>query len=193
MAALAAIRVRQQAATEVTIAVKDRTRLERMTGFANRVTTADALTEARYDVVVESVGGIGSEAILLAVNAVAPLGQVVGLGVYLPHVAAGIPVRTLLEKESTLRGSKAYRVNDDRDDFAAALDLLTIDPHAYTKVITSTPSWSPHGPQPPILDCRTNTLKIVYLNEPATAEACLKRTTTPCLPAQPASALPTRS
>ena len=101
----------------------------------------------------------------------APLGQVVALGVYLAHVAAEIPVRTLLEKESTLRGSKAYRVNNERDDFAAALDLLAIDPRAYAPVITNTPPWSPHGPQPPILQRRTDTLKIVYLKEPATADA----------------------
>lgn len=171
MAALAAIYIRQQAAAQVTIAVKDASRAVRMSGLADRVATADALTGAHYDVVVESVGGIRSEAILLAVNAAAPLGQVVALGAYHPNVAAGIPVRTLMEKESTLRGSKAYRVNDGRDDFAAALDLLTIDPSAYAPVITSTPSWSPHDPQPPVLERRTNTLKIVYVNEPATADA----------------------
>jgi hypothetical protein len=47
------------------------------------------------------------EAISLAVNAVAPTGYLVGLGMCLPHVAAGIPLRTLFEKESTFRGSKA--------------------------------------------------------------------------------------
>jgi threonine dehydrogenase-like Zn-dependent dehydrogenase len=171
MAALAAVYARQQKAAQVTVAVKDDSRAVRMSGFADCVATSSRVLEAHYDVVAESVGGIHSEAILLAVNAVAPLGQVVGLGVYLPHVAAGIPVRTLLEKESTLRGSKAYRVNDDRDDFAAALDLLAIDHRAYAPVITSTPSWSPHGPQPPVPEQGTTTLKIVYVNEPATADA----------------------
>ncbi|MER7273492.1 alcohol dehydrogenase catalytic domain-containing protein [Dactylosporangium sp. NPDC000244] len=169
LAALAAIHARHRAAAQVTIVVKDGGRTERMSGFADSVATADAMAEAQYDVVLESVGGISSEPILTAVTAVAPLGQVVALGVYAPNVAAGIPVRTLLEKESSLRGSKAYRVNDDRDDFAAALDLLAIDPRAYAPVITSTPSWSPHGPQPPVLERRTHTLKIVYVNEPATA------------------------
>lgn len=169
MAALAAIYARQREAAQVTVAVKGNSRAARMSGFADRVATADAVTEAHYDIVVESAGGSGSEAILLAVNAVAPLGQVVALGVHLPKVVAGIPVRTFLEKESTLRGSKAYRVNDDRDDFAAALDLLTIDPHAYAPVITSTPPWSLHGPQPLVLNRSTSTLKIVYVNEPATA------------------------
>jgi len=171
MAAIAATYVRQEGAAEVTVAVKDQTRAARMSGLAVHATTADALTKAHYDIVVESVGGISSEAILLAANAVAPLGQVVALGVYPPNMAAGIPVRTLLEKESTLRGSKAYRVNNDRDDFAAALDLLANDPRAYAPVITSTPSWSPHGPQPPILERTTSTLKIVYVNEPAPAGA----------------------
>lgn len=171
MAALAAVYTRRRAAALVTIAIKDASRAVRMSGFADFVATADELTEAHYDVVVESVGGISSEPILTAVTAVAPLGQVVALGVYAPNVAAGIPVRTLLAKESTLRGSKAYRVNDDRDDFAAALDLLEIDSRVYAPVITSTPSWSPHGPQPPVLERRTTTLKIVYLNEPATADA----------------------
>ncbi len=170
MAALAAIRARQQGARQVIIAIKDDSRSARMSGFADRVATADALSHAHYDVVVESAGGMGSEAILLAVNAVAPLGQVVALGVYPPNMAAGIPVRALLEKESTLRGSKAYRVNDDRDDFAAALDLLTTDPHVYAPVITSTPSWSPNGPQPPLLERRNDMLKIVYVNEHATAD-----------------------
>lgn len=171
MAALAAVHVRRRAAAQVTIAVKDGGRTERMSRFADFVVTADALADTQYDVVLESVGGVSSEPILTAATAVAPLGQVVALGVYLPNVAAGILVRTLLEKESSLRGSKAYRVNDDRDDFAAALDLLTIDPRAYAPVITSTSSWSPHGPQPPVLERRTNTLKIVYVNEPATANA----------------------
>jgi hypothetical protein len=49
--------------------------------------------------------------------------------------------------------------------------LLTIDPNAYAQVITSTPSWSPHGPQLPILERSTNTLKIVYVNGCATADA----------------------
>jgi len=40
--------------------------------------TADRLTKADYDVVLEAVGGLSSEAILLAVNAVAPI----GFGVY---------------------------------------------------------------------------------------------------------------
>jgi L-iditol 2-dehydrogenase len=171
LAALAAIYSRGRAAAQVTIAVKDLSRVERVSGFADHVATADTVTEARYDVVVEAAGGISSEPILLAATAVAPLGQVVALGVYPTHVAAEIPVRTLLEKESTLRGSKAYRVNDERDDFAAALDMLETDPGAYAPVITSTPSWSPHGPQPHVLQRRTNTLKIVYLRDPAPADA----------------------
>ncbi len=171
MAALAAIYTHRRAAAQVTIAVKDASRAERLSGFADHVATADTLTEAQYDVVVEAAGGISSEPILTAATAVAPLGQVVALGVYPAHVAAEIPVRTLLEKESTLRGSKAYRVNDKHDDFAAALDMLETDPGTYAPVITSTPSWSPHGPQPPVLQRRTNTLKIVYLKMPATAEA----------------------
>jgi hypothetical protein len=57
-----------------------------------------------------------------------------------------------------------------RDDFAA-LDLLTIDTNAYAPVITSTPSWSPYGPQPPILERSATALKIVYVNERATANA----------------------
>jgi threonine dehydrogenase-like Zn-dependent dehydrogenase len=99
---------------------------------------------------------------------VAPLGQVVCLGVYPPHLTAGFLVRTLLEKESTLRGSKAYRVNDDRDDFAAALDLLATDPGTYAPIVTSTPTWSPDSPQPPMLE-RRGVLKIVYVNKQALA------------------------
>lgn len=171
LATLAAVYARHRTAALVTIAVKDASRAERVSGFADRAATADTLAEAHYDVVIEAVGGISSEPILTAAKAVAPLGQVVALGVYPAHVAADIPVRTLLEKESTLRGSKAYRVNNERDDFAAALDLLAIDPGTYAPVITGTPSWSPHGPQPPVLKRRTDTLKIVYLKEPATAGA----------------------
>jgi len=170
LAAIAAVLARRREAAHVTLAVKDISRTERMAGFADLVATADTLAATQYDVVLESVGGVSSEPILTAVTAVAPLGQVVALGVYVPNVAAGIPVRTLLEKESTLRGSKAYRVNDQRDDFAAALDLLAINPRAYAPVITSTPSWSPYGPQPPVLERRTNTLKTVYVHEPAATD-----------------------
>ncbi|MEV4418215.1 hypothetical protein [Catellatospora sp. NPDC049609] len=78
-------------------------------------------------------------------------------------------VRTLLEKESP-RGNKAYRVNNDRDDFADALDLLAIDPRAYaghhehTFLVT-------HGAAAARPPKGTTTLKIVYVNEPATADA----------------------
>ena len=85
------------------------------------------LLVTHYDVILEAVGGVSSEPILTAISAVAPLGQVVALGVYRPNLAAVIPVRTLLEEESTLCGSKAYRVNDKRDDCAAALRILAVD------------------------------------------------------------------
>jgi threonine dehydrogenase-like Zn-dependent dehydrogenase len=71
---------------------------------------------------------------LTAISAVAPLGQVVALGVYRHDLAAVIPVSTLLEKESPLRGSKAYRVNDERDDFATALDLLANSHGSYARL-----------------------------------------------------------
>lgn len=171
MAALAAVHVRHHAAHQVTLAVKDASRAGRLSGFGDRVVTAEDLKPDHYDVVVESAGGISSEPILTAVTAVAPLGQVVALGVYPPHVTAGFSVRALLEKESTLRGSKAYRVNDDRDDFAAALEILALDQGAYAPIVTSTPSWSPDGPQLPVLERRNHGLKIVYMTEPATADA----------------------
>ncbi len=78
------------------------------------------LQVAHYDVVLEAVGGISSEPILTAISAAASLGQVIALGVYHPNLAAVIPVHTLLEKESTLRGSKGRRVNGERDDFSPA-------------------------------------------------------------------------
>lgn len=96
-----------------------------------------------------------------------PLGQAVTLGVYRHDLAAVIPVRTLLEKESTLRGSKAYRVNDERDDFATALDLLANSRGIYAPVITCTPPWSPDDPQPPELQRRNGALKTVPVKEPA--------------------------
>jgi threonine dehydrogenase-like Zn-dependent dehydrogenase len=163
MAALAATYARH-AGAHVTVAVKDATRRERMAGFGHATAVARDLPGNRYHIVIESVGGVSSEPISLAASAVAPLGQVVCLGVYPAHVTAGFPVRTLLEKESTLRGSKAYRINDDRDDFAAALELLATDPGTYARIITSTPTWSPDSPQQPLLE-RRSTLKIVYVNE----------------------------
>lgn len=163
MAALAATYARDGDA-HVTVAVKDATRRERMSGFGHATAVARDIPGNRYHVVIESVGGVSSEPISLAATAVAPLGQVVCLGVYPAHVTAGFPVRTLLEKESTLRGSKAYRINDDRDDFAAALELLAADPGTYARIVTSTPTWSPDGPQQPLLE-RRDALKIVYLNE----------------------------
>jgi threonine dehydrogenase-like Zn-dependent dehydrogenase len=107
--------------------------------------SADAAV-THYDVVLDAVGGISSAPILTAISAVAPLGQVVALGVYRPDLAAVIPVRTLLEKESTLRRSKAYRLSAERDDFATALGQLTDCRDAYSPIITSTPSWPPDDP-----------------------------------------------
>jgi threonine dehydrogenase-like Zn-dependent dehydrogenase len=57
----------------------------------------EGLPVTHYDVVLEVAGGISSAPILTAILAVAPLGQVVALGVYRPDLAAVIPVRTLLE------------------------------------------------------------------------------------------------
>src|SRR5262249_9777297 len=101
--------------------------------------------------------------ILTAILAVAPLGQVVALGVYRPDLTAVIPVRTLLEKESTLRGSKAYRVSAERDDFAAALEHLAICRDAYSPIITRTPPWSPDGTHPRDVERRNCTLKTAYV------------------------------
>jgi threonine dehydrogenase-like Zn-dependent dehydrogenase len=98
----------------------DGTRASWVPDFADHVVTVEDLPVAYYNSVLEAVGGISSEPILTAISAVAPLGQVVALGVYRPNLAAVIPVRTLLEKESMLCGSKAYRVTDERDDFAAS-------------------------------------------------------------------------
>ena len=97
----------------------------------------------------------------------APLGQAAALGVYRHDLAAVIPVRTLLEKEPALRGSRAYRVNDEHDDFATALDLLADRHGSYAPVITCTPSWSPDDPQPPELQRWNGALKTVPVKEPA--------------------------
>jgi hypothetical protein len=79
---------------------------------------------------------------------------VVALGVYRPDLAAVIPVRTLLERVP-LRGSKAYRVSAERDDFATALEHLATCRDAYSPIMTRTPPWSPDDPQPPELDAGT--------------------------------------
>ena len=166
MAAIAAVYARQHAA-RVSIAVKNATRASRISSFADHVVTVEELPVTHYDVVLEAVGGISSAPILTAILAVAPLGQVVALGVYRPDLAAVIPVRTILEKESTLRGSKAYRVSAERDDFAAALEHLATCRDAYSPIITCTPPWSPDDLQPPELERRNGTLKTVYVTVPA--------------------------
>ncbi len=127
--------------------------------------TAGDVRANRYDVVLESVGGVGSEPILIAVTAVAPLGQVVAIGVYRPQATADLPVRRLLEKESTLRGSKAYRVNAQRDDFARALELLATQTRDFASIITATPAWTPGDPRPPALESR-QPLKTVFVIAP---------------------------
>jgi threonine dehydrogenase-like Zn-dependent dehydrogenase len=157
----------RQCAARVSIAVKDNTRISRVSGFADHVVMAEELPVTHYDVVLEAAGGISSAPILTAILAVAPLGQVVALGVYRPDLAAVTPVRTLLEKESTLRGSKAYRVSAERDDFATALKQLADNRDAYSPIIACTPPWSPDDPQPPELERRNGTLKTVYVKEPA--------------------------
>jgi threonine dehydrogenase-like Zn-dependent dehydrogenase len=166
MAAIAAVYTGQHAA-RVSIAVKDATRASRVSDFADHVVTVEDLPVTHYDVVLEAVGGISSAPILTAILAVAPLGQVVALGVYRPDLAAVIPVRTLLEKESTLRGSKAYRVSAERDDFATALEHLATCRDAYSPIITRTPPWSPDDPQPPELERRNGALKTAYVRAPA--------------------------
>lgn len=99
----AIIRPSLSSEARVSIAVKDTTRASRVSDFADHVVTLEDLPVAHYDVVLEAVGGISSEPILTAISAVAPLGQVVALGVYRPNLAAVIPVRTLLEKVRAAR------------------------------------------------------------------------------------------
>jgi threonine dehydrogenase-like Zn-dependent dehydrogenase len=162
MAALGAIRTRQAGAKHVTVAVKSPDRISRLADLGDSTVTVGDVLSNRYDVVLESAGGVSSEPISVAARAVAPLGHVVALGVYAQQTTAAILVRALLEKESALRGSKAYRTGNDRDDFAAALALLAAKPGDYEPIISSTPRWSPDDERQPVID-RGNALKIVYL------------------------------
>ena len=162
MAALAATSARGARAGHVTVSVKTRDRIARLAAFGDSVVTARDLPTNHYDVVVESAGGVSSEPILVAARAVAPLGHVVALGVYPQQVIADIPVRALLEKESALRGSKAYRTGSDRDDFASALALLAAAPGDYEPIISSTPRWSLDGLNPPAIE-RGSGLKTVFV------------------------------
>lgn len=166
MAALAALHARHRGAAHVTVAVKNPDRTARMIEFCDRAVTARGVPVNRYDVVLESVGGVGSEPILTAVTAVAPLGQVVAIGVYRPEATADLPVRALLEKESTLRGSKAYRVTERRDDFATALELLATRTRDFASIITATPALTPAAVQSPDLLSR-GPLKTVYVRAEA--------------------------
>jgi threonine dehydrogenase-like Zn-dependent dehydrogenase len=136
-----------------------------MSPFASTVLVGggDRPRPGGYDVVLEAAGGTSSEAILSAVAAVAPLGHVVCLGVYVPRVAAALPVRRVLEKECTLRGSKAYRFGRDRDDFATALSLLAGDPSTFIPVISAVRPW-PTGPDDV---SRTSGLKVVFVRSPS--------------------------
>ncbi|MBR7827801.1 alcohol dehydrogenase catalytic domain-containing protein [Actinospica sp. MGRD01-02] len=164
MAALSATVARSTGARHVTVSVKSRDRASRLAAFGNSVVTARDLPANHYDVVVESAGGVSSEPILVAARAVAPLGHVVALGVYAQQTTADIPVRALLEKESMLRGSKAYRAGPDRDDFASALSLLAAAPGDFEPIISSTPRWSLDDPRPPAIE-RGSGLKTVYVTD----------------------------
>jgi hypothetical protein len=84
-----------------------------------------------------------------------------------PHAVDGVLAAYRVEKESTLRGSKAYCVGLERDDFADALEQLATCRDAYSPIITCTPPWSPDDPQPPELERRNGTLKTVYVKVPA--------------------------
>lgn len=167
MAALAATRLRHSGARQVTVAVKSGDRVSRLTSYGDRVITAGNVPANHYDVVVESAGGVSSEPILIAARAVAPLGHVVALGVYSQQAIAHMPVRAFLEKESVLRGSKAYRTCEGRDDFAAALSLLAATPGDYGRIITSVLHWSPNDPRQPAIE-RGCDLKVVYMADQRT-------------------------
>ncbi|WP_327110498.1 zinc-binding dehydrogenase [Nocardia sp. NBC_01730] len=167
MAALAAVRSRQVDAQRVTVAVKHPDRIGKLAGFADEVVASADLAADRYDVVVETVGGISSEPILTAVTAVAPLGQVVALGVYHAQATADLSVRRFLEKEATLHGSKAYRITEEIDDFADALDLLAHHPGDFLPVITEVETLPTEVPQS-FASERAHTLKVVYTRETTT-------------------------
>lgn len=164
MAALAAVRARQMNAQRVTVVVKKPDRIERLAKFADEVVLTTDVAANSYDVVVEAIGGTSSEPILIAVTAVAPLGQVVALGVYHAQATADLSVRQLLEKEATLRGSKAYRVSEVEDHFGDALDLLARHPGNFRPIITKVEPLPVEVPQSFAIE-RVHTLKVVYTLE----------------------------
>jgi len=166
LAALAGIAARLRGARQVTIAVKQADRSARVAPFCDRTAVGADVPADTYDVVVEAVGYRHVAAMALAIRAVAPLGAVVALGVYPPDLVLDLPLRSLLEKESTLQGSKAYRVGAGTDDFADALTVLAAEQHRFAPVVTATPAWSPSAGPVPDLE-RRSALKTVYVNESA--------------------------
>lgn len=137
MAALSAIVLRQRGATDTIIAMKSRARVGRLIPFALTAVPENKVASDTYDVVVECVGGDDTGPLRTAVSAVAPLGDIVCLGVYPPRLTSGLPIRVLLEKEATLQGSKAYRATDSDDDFREALALLSQKLTSFAGVVTT--------------------------------------------------------
>jgi threonine dehydrogenase-like Zn-dependent dehydrogenase len=137
MAALAAIHLRLSGVGCTTVGVKSSDRVGRLRAFADQVLAVAEVETGAYDMIVECVGGTNSAPLHTAINAVRPRGRVVCLGVYPVDLPAAFPIRTLLEKEATLVGSKAYPVGP-ANNFGAAVALLGRYTSLFQAVITAT-------------------------------------------------------
>ncbi|MCR2053842.1 alcohol dehydrogenase catalytic domain-containing protein [Actinomyces bowdenii] len=110
--------------------------------FGYSAITSEEVIADHYDIVLEAVGGTRPTPIELVVRAVGCRGHCRLLGVYNPDTFVTVNARMLLEKEACIRGSKSYHVregafgDDDHDHLQRAIDMLSLSPKRFAKVVT---------------------------------------------------------
>lgn len=103
---------------------------------------SEDVTNDTYDIVLEAVGGATPSPVNLALRAVGHCGYIRMLGVFDPVLIVSTRVRSLFEKEASIRGSKSYPVESQNgkslDLLDQAIEILNESPACFSKIITHT-------------------------------------------------------
>jgi len=88
------------------------------------ISGVNELKSNNYDMVIESVGRNQEDTIRQAIRLVKPKGKIIVTGVFEKGYEGKIPFRDLFYKEAILLGSNSYSIQDNKNEFDIALEML---------------------------------------------------------------------